>query len=759
MVKLMGDRMNRSRLFSSIALGSLLAWALSSVPAFADTATSGTSVAGGAELEEVTVTARRERENLQVVPISITAISAEEIRQKNIVSPDDFNTTVPGLTVAATSLDRASVTYTIRGQGQILGGPDPAVATYFNDVPTVVTSSGYLFDLENLQVLKGPQGTLFGVNSTGGAVLFVPARPTGEMNGYVDVTDGNYNARRYQTVVNVPLVNDVLMVRFAADLNYRDGYTINPVNGHDYDNIDYQAARLGILYKPTDRIENYFLVNVAALNEHGAGNECILYNPNGAFVAGAGDLKSACAAQQSYGPRYDNQWIPPLGDHIRTRNYAADDTFTVQLTDHITLKNIFGYRQYQYFQSYENYGTPFPVFEYSLVPQWSAGLGVAAPSQKKYSDELQLHGESFEHRFHWQSGLFVDTLSPNSRDDIDVATYYSIAKVTFQSLNWKKRHAVYSQGTYDLTDKLNVTVGARYTEDLRRQLTTPTDVPQNNLSAKFHATTWNVSLQYQLNHDMMLYATSRKGYKSGGFNNVAIQGAQEFSPEYVTDYEIGEKSEFHMGDMKARINFDVFRSNFNGWQERVTKIYDTPNGPLPFAVVTNVAKGVVEGADLEATLIPMSQLEISGFYTFLNPYFTSNTIDGVDFSHSPLAEVVKHKASATVRYLLGLPDSIGDASVSTSYSWQSYQVGGLTLIPLGSSNPDPFQGRLPAYGVLNARADWKNVMGHPVDLSAFCDNLTNKTYLTLMNNAWTLGEDVGQYGPPRMYGVSVRVRF
>jgi len=759
MVKLMGDRMNRSRLFSSIALGSLLAWALSSVPAFADTATSGTSVAGGAELEEVTVTARRERENLQVVPISITAISAEEIRQKNIVSPDDFNTTVPGLTVAATSLDRASVTYTIRGQGQILGGPDPAVATYFNDVPTVVTSSGYLFDLENLQVLKGPQGTLFGVNSTGGAVLFVPARPTGEMNGYVDVTDGNYNARRYQTVVNVPLVNDVLMVRFAADLNYRDGYTINPVNGHDYDNIDYQAARLGILYKPTDRIENYFLVNVAALNEHGAGNECILYNPNGAFVAGAGDLKSACAAQQSYGPRYDNQWIPPLGDHIRTRNYAADDTFTVQLTDHITLKNIFGYRQYQYFQSYENYGTPFPVFEYSLVPQWSAGLGVAAPSQKKYSDELQLHGESFEHRFHWQSGLFVDTLSPNSRDDIDVATYYSIAKVTFQSLNWKKRHAVYSQGTYDLTDKLNVTVGARYTEDLRRQLTTPTDVPQNNLSAKFHATTWNVSLQYQLNHDMMLYATSRKGYKSGGFNNVAIQGAQEFSPEYVTDYEIGEKSEFHLGDMKARINFDVFRSNFNGWQERVTKIYDTPNGPLPFAVVTNVAKGVVEGADLEATLIPMSQLEISGFYTFLNPYFTSNTIDGVDFSHSPLAEVVKHKASATVRYLLGLPDSIGDASVSTSYSWQSYQVGGLTLIPLGSSNPDPFQGRLPAYGVLNARADWKNVMGHPVDLSAFCDNLTNKTYLTLMNNAWTLGEDVGQYGPPRMYGVSVRVRF
>ena len=757
--------MNGTRLFTSIAMCSLFAWALYSSQASADmattsaTATTAAAAASGADLEEVTVTARRERENLQVVPISITAISGEEIREKNITSPDDFNTTVPGLTVAATSLDRASVTYTIRGQGQILGGPDPAVATYFNDVPTVVTSSGYLFDLENLQVLKGPQGTLFGVNSTGGAVLFVPARPTNELGGYIDVTDGNYEARRYQTVVNVPLISDVLMVRFAADLNYRDGYTINPVNGHDYDNTDYQAARLGILYKPTDRIENYFLVNIAALNEHGAGNECIAYNPNGAFVNDAGNLKAACAAQQSYGPRYDNQWIPPLGDHIQTRNYTADDTFTVKLADDITLKNIFAYRQYQYYQSYENYGTPFPVFEYSLSPEWSAGLGVASPSDKTYSDELQLHGDSFDHRFHWQTGLYGDTLSPYSRNDIDVATYYGAALVPFQSLNWKKRQAVYGQGTYDLNDKLNLTVGARYTEDNRHQLTTPTDLPQDNLTAKFHATTWNVSLQYQIDQDTMLYATSRKGYKSGGFNNVAFAGAQEFKPEYVIDYEIGEKSEFHLGDMKARINFDVFRSNFNGWQERVTKIYDTPNGPLPFAVVTNVAQGVVEGADLEATFIPTPHLEISGFYTFLNPYFTSNTIDGVDYSHSPVAEVVKHKVSGTVRYLLGLPDSIGDASVSTTYAWQSSQTGVLNLIPLGASNPDPYQGLLPAYGVLNARADWKNVMGHAVDLSAFCDNLTNKTYLTLMNDAWTLGEDVGQYGPPRMYGVSVRVHF
>jgi iron complex outermembrane recepter protein len=748
-----GDLMNRKLALSFFSAstvfccGTILAGEADTGPA-EESSSSG----GGAVLQEITVSARRQRENLQEVPISVSAITMDEIRAKNISSPDDFNASVPGLTVTPTSLDRASVTYTIRGQGQILGGPDAAVATYFNDVPTVITSSGYMFDLENMEVLKGPQGTLFGVNSTGGAVLFVPQRPTGELGGYVEVTNGNYNARRYQGALNVPLPNDTLRIRLAFDANYRDGYTINPVDGHQYDDTDYQAARLGVLYKPFERLENYFLVNIATLNEHGAGNECIAYNPNGNFVNFAGDLAGACAAQQAYGPRYVNAWIPPNGDFIRTRNYAADDTLTYQVSDNFTLKNIFAYRQYQYGQSYENYGTPFPVFEYSLVNQWSAGLGVAQPSQKKYSDEIQAHGNAFNHKLHWQSGLFFDTQSPNSLNDIDVATFYSIALVTFQSLNWKKRHAIYGQAGYDFTDKLNLTLGARYTEDLRRQLTPPQD-----LSAKFHATTWNASLQYKATDDVMVYATTRRGYKSGGFNNVAFTGAQQYQPEFVTDFELGAKTEFHLGSVKGRINFDIYRSQFDKWQERVTKLYDTPNGPLPFAVVTNVAKGVVQGADLDFTIIPVPQLEISGFWGYVDPYFTSNTVDGVDFSRRPVAEIVRNKVSGTVKYLFGLPSTVGDASVSVTYSYQSARSGALDLDP--ELTPDPLGHQTPGYGLLNARLEWNNVMGHPLDLSAFVDNLNNKLYFTLLNDFWSGGQDTGQYGPPRMFGVSARLRF
>ena len=760
-------------------------------PASAQTAsiaasTTTASTSAGADLQEVIVTARRERENLQKVPIAITALTAEDIRQKNITDPEDFNTTVPGLTLAPAYLARDSLNYTLRGQGQVLGGGNPAVAIYFDDVPTIVTGSGYLFDLENLEVLKGPQGTLFGVNSTGGAVLFVPQHPTNAYEGYVDATVGNYHARRYQAVVNVPVISDVLLVRLAMDANYRDGYTTNPVNGHQYDDTDYQAARLGVTFKPSDRLENYFLANIATLNEHGGGLECVAFNPIVGNIP-FGNTGAECAAQQAYGPRSLNAWIPPQGDYIRSRNYAADDTMTIKLTDDITLKNIFGYREFVYYQSYDSDGLTFPEYELVGSPYASSGVGAPEPSRITYSDEIQLHGDSFQHRLHWQSGLFYSVTGPHSPLDRDLADIYPDPSFTMgiiqsqSSIRHDKSKALYGQGTYDVTDKLSLTVGARYTEDNRRQVATqyipalqrcPPPKGQSyvstgtgdycdiDLQAKFHSPTWNISLQYQLDADTMLYLASRRGYTSGGFNNVApTPTTQEFQPEHVTDVELGEKTEFHFGGVKSRVNADVYYSKFIGWQERVIENIVTPLGQIPFAIITNVADGVVEGMDIEATIIPTEHIEFSGFYSYTDPYFTSNTFQGVNYVQTAVAGVEKHKTAVTARYLFGLPSTVGDASVSATYAWQSAHHVALNLQAAGSVDPDPLNGEVPAYGVLNVRADWKAVLGHPLDLSAFCNNATNKTYLTFQNDAYAGGTDQGLYGPPRMFGVQVRWRF
>jgi iron complex outermembrane receptor protein len=770
------------QLLCSIVIFSILPIAIES-GAEAETATSASSTVPstgeGADLEEIMVTARRTRENLQTVPITINALSAEDIRQKNITEPEDFNTTVPGLTVAPGFLARNSVIYTMRGQGQILGGGGPAVATYFDDVPTYVSGPGYLFDLENVEVLKGPQGTLFGVNSTGGAVLFVPQHPTNNFEGYVDATFGNYAGRRYQAVVNVPLISDVLLVRLAVDDNMRDGYTMNPVNGHQYDDINYQAGRLGVTFKPTDWIENYFLGNFETLNEHGPGLECIAYNPTGGYISSFSGTGPACAAQQANGPRVVNMWIPPQGDYMRTRNYAADDTLTFKLTDDITLKNIFGFRESLFQQSYDIFGLPFPIFEIVGSQYYSAGYGAPEPSQITYSDEIQLHGDSFSHRLHWTSGLFYTRTGPHSPLDRDLADVFGTIQ-SQASIRHDRSQALYGQGTYDLTDKLSFTLGARYTEDNRRQIanqyipslqqcppppgqsfpTGTSDYCDIDLSRKFHSPTWNVSLQYQLDPDTMFYLASRRGYKSGGFNNTAPTPAtQGFQPEHVTDVELGGKTEFHLGDVKGRVNADVYYSKFAGWQERVIENIVTPLGVQPTAVITNVADGVVEGMDVEATIIPTRHIEISGFYSYTDPYFTSNTFQGVNYVQTPVAGVQKHKASLTARYLFGLPSTTGDASVSATYAWQSSWHGALNLSAAGSVDPDPFHGEVPSYGVLNVRADWKGVLGHPLDLSAYCDNATNRAYLILNDDSYASGADAGQYGPPRIFGLEVRWHF
>jgi len=167
--------------------------------------------------------------------------------------------------------------------------------------------------------------------------------------------------------------------------------------------------------------------------------------------------------------------------------------------------------------------------------------------------------------------------------------------------------------------------------------------------------------------------------------------------------------------------------------------------------------GIVQGADIEATIIPTSHIELSAFYSYVDPYFTSNTVDGVDLSKFPVANIVRHKASLTATYLLGLPASIGDASVSATYSWQSAKSGVLDLD--FSTTADPLHGETPSYGLLNLRADgggFLAIHGSQCLLRQCHEQNVSLSHAPVVG-LW--GQDTGQYGPPRMFGVSARWHF
>jgi iron complex outermembrane receptor protein len=316
------------------------------VPAFAQSGLTGETSDDNA----IIVTARRIEEDVQDVPISMTVLNQEQLAARNITSSVELATYTPSLTVNKRfGPDKAA--FAIRGFTQDLTTA-PTVAVYFADViaPRLISNlgggngagPGSMFDLQNVQVLYGPQGTLFGRNTNGGAVLLVPRKPTDKLEGYVEGTIGNYDQRRLQAVINLPLA-DTFKVRGGIDWNKRDGYVKNRsgVGPKDFNDIDYFAARLSILAELTPNLENYTLFTYTEGDTHGTLGKYAFCNP-GANPASAGfaavtraDNCAAFANQANYGfYESDNSNPDPF---VRTNIWQVINTTSWQASEALTV--------------------------------------------------------------------------------------------------------------------------------------------------------------------------------------------------------------------------------------------------------------------------------------------------------------------------------------------------------------------------------------------------------------------------------------
>src|SRR5690606_6190222 len=199
-------------------------------------------------IEEITVTARRTEESIQSVPVVVRAFDSAALREASISTPEDIQVNTPGVYLSGSG-GRQNAVYQIRGQSKALSGPSsPAVVSYFSEVPDPVFGSFVpQYDMGSVQVLKGPQGTLFGRNTTGGAVLYSPVAPNYELGGYVSGTFGNYDNRQFQGALNLPIIQDKVALRLAGDLHDRDAYTKNLGVGGDIDDIDTESWRVSLL--------------------------------------------------------------------------------------------------------------------------------------------------------------------------------------------------------------------------------------------------------------------------------------------------------------------------------------------------------------------------------------------------------------------------------------------------------------------------------------------------------------------------------
>lgn len=482
-------------------------------------------------LEEVIVTAQRREQSAQDVAISISVFSQEELSNANMTNASDLAIYTPSLTTN-TRFGNEMTTFAIRGFTQDLR-TTASVATYFAEVvaPRGQSSQtagdgagpGYFFDLQNVQVLKGPQGTLFGRNTTGGAVLLVPNKPSDEFEGYVEYSRGDYDLRHQQAVINIP-VSDRLRVRFGIDDKRSDGHLSNfaGVGADTLGNVNYTAARLSLSFDITENFENYTILNYVDSDTKGytsalfACNE----NPEEAFQLIVGVLtlpgcQQQLADQAAAGKDGHYDLVSTVATPLTTiEEKRFINTAIWHLNEDITLKNILAYAHLKTENGSDIFGTRFsevtgtalqPILDllpigtptvgavYDPRREFAVGVSVPAPdipvtSQQTWLAELQIQGSSLENRLQWQGGIYYENSEPDGFSGNNSAGMVSCDLSTIEGdpsgyncfdpaaglLGGVMRgrlkteylnKAVYGQASYDILESLSTTLGLRYTWD------------------------------------------------------------------------------------------------------------------------------------------------------------------------------------------------------------------------------------------------------------------------------------------------------
>ena len=741
--------------------------------------------------EEVVVVARRVEESLQTVPLAITNISAQDIESRGISSATDLSAMVPSLSVHQGVLAQPP-RFALRG---IRNG----VTSYFAETPVQNNEIEYqLWDLSSVQAITGPQGTLFGRSSTGGSILFVPQKPTDILEGYIKGKAGNYNYREAEGVLNVP-INDSLKVRLGAQLRSRDGLVenvasdddevpgIDPLEsllgfeltssiglftsraGSDLATLDRENYRLSLTFDPNEVLSNALVMNYTERDEH-PGVQINRDGPVAQQPTGIARLLYTPVIYQQYldeqeerGPRAADIPYPHTADETR---YTLSNILSLDLGQS-TLRYITGYAN-----SREDVFTTIMSIPLPIV------LGGIDKRTKLITQELQLLGNAYDDRLEYQTGIYYshelrDAYAQLLAAGLAVGEIYqpevndpippeNAEVVHYLAPDISK--AIYGQITYHTSEDLALTAGLRYTEDKAKGRfssysggdcaldESDESVDQENcvqtVSEKFSAVTYNLSADYTISPDILVYATTRKGYMSGGFNFDAEEQYRTYLPEHLYDLEMGLKGTWEPWGIPVRTNIATFYSKYQDILRGVT--VETSDG-RPHKIGLNAAEATLYGGQVELLVRPFSNLAFTANYGYLQSKYDEfvNPVVG-DASGNSFAQAPEHTLSMSSTYFVNLPIGFISASVNYEYVSSTYS---------DDNNEGIEEAELPTYDIWGARLDWKGIFGSGFDAAIYGKNITDNLYLLNAQVAAPLGTVTNVYGDQRTYGLELKYNF
>lgn len=728
-------------------------------------------------LGEIVVTARRREESLQSVPISITALSGEDLRTRNVIVLQDLQNATPNLKIKNGGGNASAAVYSIRGQvnSEIIATQDASVGLYVDDLiwSRAMGVNGSLLDMASAQVLKGPQGTLFGRNTTGGAIVLRTNDPdTDEISGSLKLGYDRFNRFEGAAILNVPLVDDAVALRGAIQRIKADPQYRNRVGGNDGGSEDSWTGRVKLLVKPIDD------VRLVVSYEHFYTDQDSPPWYASYFDTSAAGANFAIAAQQAAGANFGpiQQYLhgpdfTQTTNNDLNRHHAKTDTVNGILTwdvGGITVKAIGGYRSTFHHTLQDLDGTPYTILKTD-----------GQQSIKQYSGELQIIGKAFDDRLDYTVGGFLFKES-----GFDTSTSIAIPPVNPANPNFtygdvkNTSKAIYGQVSYKVTDSLGFTGGLRYSSDTKRLVsqnrsgtgatltcsipvslrvnaTTCTSIPLNNTDSGW---SYTAGFDYQFDSSNMVYIKTSRGFRAGGFNLRASGDPAlftPFGPEKVTDYEIGFKSEFF--DRRIRFNVAAFYSDYDDIQRSSGRVITTAQGGIAqISTVVNAATARILGGEAELTAIVADGLQLNGaigltypkYLEFTEPRIVNGQVVQIDRSDETFDFVPKMTANIGIQYQKDV--GIGSIMLRADYNYTS-------TIYNQSNNPTPRTVIKPV-GLVNARA--AVTLDQNLEIGVYGQNIFGKRYdVWILDNSSSLGVDGHIAAPRPTFGADVTYRF
>ncbi len=750
------------------------------------------SDSAGSVLNEVVVTAQRQSERSQDVPIAVTAVSADELRDRGIRQAADLASVVPNMLLNLPWGPEAQPTFTLRGvtttdYSQNQSSP---IAMYVDEVYKAVGAVQALqvFDMDRVEVLRGPQGTLYGKNATGGAVSLYSANPSlTTTQGYVEAGYGNYNDRSVRAAVGVPLIDNVLAARVAVYYEDRNGWTqsivpgVNPLNG-----VDALAGRATILAQPMDDLKVTLKFSSTRSNGTPYGPHALNNEP--AVTGFSGNI-----------PWFDTGSKYSVPKQIRSD--SASLKVEAGLAEHLLLTSISGYDYGRWYTLSDDGGLPITARLDDPNSYFS--------SVNTFSQELRLSSRD-THMLRWLAGLYYGRESVHAIVQYHFFDGYPGSFVTpggqtlygFDEWNnfdqLKDSRAAFLNATFAVTPTVSIRAGLRYTKDkieitnfyaLEGGLDAPsagygpspgttlwtqtipyvTGVSYTQYSSLYgppggvnapleydnNNTSGKVGVDWKPNDQTLLYASFSQGYRGAAFNGQAFNAPAELTfaqPEKLDAYEVGSKLEFWQ--RRASLNLAVFHYSYRNQQFLDT--FALPGGQGTGLRTSNAPRSRVDGAEMEFRAKVTADVELSGSLGLLNTKYQELTLHGVDLSGHQLIQAPH-------------------ASGSLALNWRFLQLdaGDLHLMLDGNGYSRQFfdaQNTLrvsqPSYAIANGRLSFTGGRGSTsgFDVGVWVKNLADRHYLQYAlaqrdPSQGGLGFDYGLVGEPRTYGADIRYRF